>query len=49
MLAADKQALASVLKQSSLKIREKELDYFTGNFGAIAINLPSLQVLHFKV
>lgn len=36
MLAADKQALESVLNQQSLQIREKELKFFVDNFGAVA-------------
>lgn len=36
MLAADKQALESVLQQQSLQIREKELRFFVENFAAVA-------------
>eukprot|EP00741_Cyanophora_paradoxa_P007412 tig00001128_g7171.t1 len=36
MLAADKQALESSLKKSSLQIRERELNFFTSNFSALA-------------
>lgn len=36
MLAADKQALTYQLKQQSLQVRQKELDFFLSNFGTVA-------------
>jgi hypothetical protein len=38
MIAADKEALQSQLKQSALQIRLKELDFFTGNFESVGID-----------
>ena len=35
MIAADKEALQSQLKQRALQIRSKELDFFTDNFQSV--------------
>ena len=36
MLAADRSLLEVNLRQSAIKLREKELNLFTGNFNAMA-------------
>jgi hypothetical protein len=36
MIVADKEALATELKQSSLSIQEKEINFFTSNFNSLA-------------
>jgi hypothetical protein len=45
MIEADKQLIQSQLKQSSLQVREKELNFFTQNF-EVSIVFQKVTFLH---